>query len=88
MANELHMKAIALFQPPLEKLDNCAHCDACVVLLSAFVILADWIASSSPFDSVCAETDTAYYQLSQVIAEVAVKDYGLHSIEMFPQIDE
>ena len=88
MANELHMKAIALFQPPLEKLNNCVHCDACVVLLSAFVILADWIASSSPFDAVCAETDAAYFQLAQQIAEAAVKEYGLHSSEAFPQIDE
>lgn len=88
MASDLHMKAIALFQPPIEKLDNCVHCDACVMLLSAFVILADWIASSPLFDSVCAETDTAYFQLAQEIAVVAVKDYGLHSLEMFPQIDE
>lgn len=88
MANELHLKAIVLFQPPLEKLDHCAHCDACVVLLSAFVILADWIASSSAFDDVCAETDDAYFHLAQQIAEKAVVEYDLHSFEAFPQIDE
>lgn len=87
MANMLHKQAIELFQPPLHKLSECAHCDACVVLLAAFVILADWIASSSLFESVEAENDAAYIQQAEQVAENAVRAYGLKSDVSFPPVD-
>lgn len=86
MADELHRMAIKLFCPPLEKLSGCKHCDACVMLLSSFVVLADWIASSDPFALLTAETDEAYYILAQKTAEKAIAEYGLHSTEIFPEI--
>lgn len=86
MADELHRMAIELFCPPLEKLSSCKHCDACVMLLSSFVVLADWIASSDPFAFLTAKTDEAYYILARTTAKKAIEEYGLHSAEPFPEI--
>ena len=88
MGNHLHQMAIGLFQPPFEKLNNCIHFDACVVILSAFVILADWIASSTPFDSIEAETDKVYYEKAKEIAKETIEKYGLHSTGEFPAVED
>ena len=88
MGDELHRMAVMLFQPPLDQLDHCNHCDACVVVLSSFVILADWIASSDPFESLNEEDDSHYFALSRTIADHAVKEYGLSSDHDFPLIQE
>ena len=85
-ADKLHSMAIDLFHPPLEKLSVCTHCDACVILLSSLVILADWISSSEPFLHLHANTDKEYYDLAKKTAENTIKRYGLHSNEEFPNL--
>ena len=87
MGNHLHQMAIDMFRPPFEKLEGCSHCDACVVILSSFVILADWIASSTPFDNIEAESDTAYYEKAKEVAKETIDKYGLHSEGGFPVVE-
>lgn len=87
MGNHLHQMAIDMFQPPFEKLEGCSHCDACVVILSSFVILADWIASSTPFDNIEAESDKAYYEKAKEVAKETIEKYGLHSAGGFPVVE-
>lgn len=86
MADALHQRAIELFHPQLDQLDHCNHCDACVLVLSSFVILADWIASSMPFEGLNEEDDTCYCTLSRALADHTVKEYGLSSDQPFPPI--
>ena len=49
MGDELHRAIMDVFFPPLERLNDCAHCDAAVMALLPMIVLADWIASSEPF---------------------------------------
>lgn len=86
MADALHQRAIELFHTQLDQLDHCNHCDACVPVLSSFVILADWIASSMPFEGLNEEDDTCYCTLSRALADHTVKEYGLSSDQPFPPI--
>lgn len=88
MADALHQKAIELFHPQLEQLNYCNHCDACVLVLSSFVILADWISSSLPFEILNEEDeDSRYCALSREVADHTVKEYELSSDQPFPLID-
>ena len=86
MADALHQRVIELFHPQLDQLDHCNHCDACVLVLSSFVILADWVASSMPFESLSGEDDSCYCMLSRALADHIVKEYGLSSNQPFPPI--
>ena len=87
MADALHQKAIELFNPQLNQLNHCNHCDACVLVLSSFVILADWIASSTPFESLNEDEDSHYCTLSREVADHTVKEYGLSSDQSFPPVE-
>lgn len=87
MADALHQRAIALFHPHLDRFHHCHHCDACVLVLSSFVILADWMASSVPFESLKEEDDLHYCALSRALADQTVKEYGVSSDQPFPPID-
>ena len=89
MSDELHRAIIEVFQPPLEQMNTCQHCDAAVMALLPMIVLADWIASSEPFSHLD-ETldDAAYISASVEVARDAIRRYGLSSPQKFPQIDE
>jgi CRISPR-associated endonuclease/helicase Cas3 len=88
MRDDLSQAAQAVFQPPLDKLHTCTHCDAAVMSLAALVILADWIASSEPFAMLDAPDEQAYRKLSQETAKQTVEAYGLASGDVFPAIEQ
>lgn len=87
MRDELSRAAQTVFQPPLDKLKSCTHCDAAVTCLAALVILSDWIASSEPFSTLDASTEEAYRLLSQMTAKQTIEAYGLSSYSSFPIIE-
>ena len=89
MGDELHRAIMDVFFPPLERLNDCAHCDAAVMALLPMIVLADWIASSEPFSHLDeALDDAAYISASAEVAREAIRRYGLSSPQKFPQIDE
>lgn len=86
-ADELILMAKELFRPPLRQLAPCKHCDACVMLLTAFTVLADWIASSEPFESLTGATIRDYSEKARNIAQETLVRYGLHSETGFPTVE-
>ena len=87
-ADELLLMARDLFQPPFGQIAACKHCDACVMLLTSFTVLADWIASSEPFDSLAGGTIRDYAENARNVAQETIAQYGLHSETGFPQVEE
>lgn len=84
LREELDAAAQAVFGiSPLE-ITVCRDCSAAVMAISPFVILADWIASSSPFDALSREDDEQYLAVSRKAAFSTVAEYGLHSPSAFP----
>lgn len=89
LGNELHAAIIQVFDPPLNLLRTCLHCDAAVMTLLPLVILSDWLASSAPFSRLDESMeDSAYLSASYELAQKVVRQDGLISEKKFPVVSD